>query len=173
MQHLTQPEIKALLKEIPNERQRLMIVVGFLHGLRVSELLNLTKEAIADGYVSVQRLKGSLRTVQPYVKHPDPELDEATMLTSVYGTLKKGERLFDLTRDGVYKLMQRAGARAGLPKHKLHPHVLKHSCAMETIDKIGIQRVRQYLGHRSISSTGEYLKVSDEEASRAVAGAFI
>jgi integrase len=61
--------------------------------------------------------------------------------------------------------MQRAGAAAGLPKHKCHPHSLKHSCAMLAIKKIGIESVRQYLGHKSLSSTGAYLRVSDGEAS--------
>jgi integrase len=65
MQHLTMDEIKRLVEAIPNARQKLMILVGFEHGLRVSELINLTKEDIRDGYVSVQRLKGSLKTIQP------------------------------------------------------------------------------------------------------------
>ena len=173
MQHLTQDEIKRLVREIPDERQRLMILVGFLHGLRVSELITLTKENIRDGYVSVQRLKGSLKTTQPFVSHPDKELSEADGLKKLYGTLDPKERLFPMTRGGVYKLMQRAGERAGIPKHKLHPHALKHACAMESIDKIGIQRVRQYLGHKSISSTGEYLKESDESASREFAKVFV
>ena len=171
MQALTQDEIKALIQEIPNERQKLMIRVGFLHGLRVSELITLDRDSIKDGYVKVKRLKGSMTTIQPYVKHTDPELDEADGLTKLYGTLKPKERLFPMTRNGVFKLMQRAGTRAGIPKHKLHPHALKHACAMVGIKRMGIQNVRQYLGHRSISSTGEYLKESDETASKAFAGA--
>lgn len=153
-------------------RQRLMVKIAFFHGLRVSELLNLTRENLKDGYIAVQRLKGSLKTVQPYVSHPDPELDEAEDLIKLFNILKPGERAFIMTRNGFYKLMRRAGERAGLPAHKCHPHALKHSCAMASIDKIGIQRVRQYLGHKSISSTGEYLKVNDEEASKAFAGVF-
>jgi site-specific recombinase XerD len=46
--------------------------------------------------------------------------------------------------------------------------VLKHSIAMQSIREAGIENVRQYLGHRSISSTGAYLKVTDEAASAAV-----
>jgi integrase len=170
MTHLTPDEIKQLLREIPSERQRLMIRVGFLHGLRVSELINLDRDSIRDGYVKVQRLKGSNKTVQPYVQHADPELDESKGLRELFRSVKPGEKLFPMTRNGVYKLMQRAGARAGIPAHKLHPHALKHACAKVSIDKIGIQRVRQYLGHKSISSTGEYLKESDESASQAFAG---
>jgi integrase/recombinase XerD len=172
MQHLTLDEIKKLVAEMPNERHRLMVLVGLFHGLRVSELINLTKEDIQDGYVSVQRLKGSLKTIQPYVRHPDPILNEAEGLTKLFGTLKRKERLFPMTRDGVAKLIQRAGARAGLPRHKLHPHALKHSCAMLTIKRAGIEHLRQYLGHKSIKSTGAYLRVNDEEASAAIAMSF-
>ena len=171
MQALTQDEIKALIRQIPNERHKLMIRVGFLHGLRVSELINLDRESIKDGYVKVKRLKGSMTTIQPYVKHGDPELDESEGLTKLYGTLKFKEKLFPMTRNGVYKLMQRAGEKAGIPKHKLHPHSLKHACAMVAIKTMEIHLVRQYLGHKDLSSTGEYLKESDETASKAFAGA--
>lgn len=172
MNHLTQDELKSLLREVPDERQKLMLKVGFFHGLRVSELIGLTGKNIRDGYINVQRLKGSAKTVQPYVKHPDPELDESLALIMVASTIGYNEILFPITRNGVYKLMQRAGRRAGLPAHKLHPHVLKHSCAMAVVNKIGIQQLRTYLGHKSLSSTGEYLKESDETASKAFAGAF-
>lgn len=173
MQHLTQDELKTLIQSVSNPRYQLMIKVGVLHGLRVSELVNLTKEDIRDGYITVNRLKGSNKTVQPFVSHPDPILDESKALQALYGELKAGQRLFPMTRFGVYKLIQRAGTKAGIPKHKLHPHVLKHTCAMLSIKKAGIENVRQYLGHKSISSTGAYLKVSDDAASKAFAGALV
>ena len=39
---------------------------------------------------------------------------------------------------------------------------------MQTIELAGIENVRQYLGHKSISSTGAYLKVSDADAARVI-----
>jgi hypothetical protein len=39
---------------------------------------------------------------------------------------------------------------------------------MQTIKTAGIENVRQYLGHKSIASTGSYLRVNDEQASAAV-----
>lgn len=171
MHHLTREQLKALLAAIPNERNRLMILVGFHHGLRVSEIINLTGADIRDGFVKVQRLKGSLKTVQPYVEHPDPDLNEAPRLADLARTIRPRERLFPMTRDGANKLMLRAGTLAGLPRHLCHPHVLKHSVAMQTIGKAGIENVRQWLGHRSIASTGEYLKVTDEAAAQAIAKA--
>jgi integrase len=42
---------------------------------------------------------------------------------------------------------------------------------MQTIQSAGIENVRAYLGHESISSTGAYLKVDDDAASKAIAAA--
>jgi integrase len=172
MQHLSQDELKRLLRQVQKPRHKLMLKVGFLHGLRCSEIIELTKECIRDGYIKVQRKKGSLKTIQPYVSSTDPELDEARELNELYGTLKDGERLFPMTRDNVNKIMLKAGTLAGLPRHKIHPHVLKHSCAMSIIKVASIENVRKYLGHKSLSSTGAYLMVDDETASQAVRGAF-
>jgi integrase len=180
MQHFTIEELKGLLKEIKSqstggekqaakrEKQRLMVVVGFWHGLRVSELTSLKGADIKDGYINCQRRKGSLHTIQPFIHHDDPYLDEAAGLTELARVVGDDELLFPMTRNGVLKLMQRAGKRAGLPEHKLHPHILKHSIAMQTIKESGIENVRQWLGHKSIASTGEYLKVSDDAAARII-----
>jgi site-specific recombinase XerD len=42
---------------------------------------------------------------------------------------------------------------------------------MILIGKIQLNELQQYLGHKSLSSTGAYLKVSDTEACAAVADA--
>jgi integrase len=149
-----------------------MFKVAFLHGLRVSEVINLTKEDIRDGYIKVQRLKGSEKTTHLFVKSEDHEVDEAEGLQNLYSVLKPGELLFPMTRNGVYKLMQRAGKRAGIPAHKLHPHSLKHSCAMNLIDSISIHELKEYLGHKSLNSTGMYLNPDEETVSKKAAKVF-
>ena len=74
-------------------------------------------------------------------------------------------------RSQFWRLVRKYAKAAGIPEHKAHPHVLKHSIAMQTIGSAGIENVRQYLGHKSISSTGAYLRVTDADASSAVTGA--
>ena len=73
-----------------------------------------------------------------------------------------------LSRIQFWRLVRRYGAAAALPRHLCHPHTLKHSIAMQSIGKAGIENVRQYLGHKSTSSTGAYLRVGDDAASSAV-----
>jgi len=161
---LTKDELKRLLSAVNNSSHRLMILVGFWHGLRVSELIDLRARDIQGGFLSVQRLKKSKKTIQPFVYHPDPELSELEGLTELAAKLKPKEKLFDITRFGVYKLMQRAGQRAGLPAHKCHPHVLKHSIAMVMIKRKNIKEVQVYLGHVEGKNTMRYLEATMEQA---------
>lgn len=170
MKHMTLTEIKQLLREIPDYRQRLAVLIGFWHGLRNSEILALKGVHLRHGYVNVKRLKGSFATTQRHQSHPDPELDEATMIAKL--DLKDDESLISMTRSGLLKLVKRAARRAGIPegpryKSKHCVHALKHSCAMVTIPA-GIEIARQRLGHKSLSSTGAYLRVSDDTASDAI-----
>ena len=67
-----------------------------------------------------------------------------------------------------WRLVQKYAKAAGIPEHLRHPHIVKHSIAMQTIKAAGIENVRQHLGHKSMSCTGEYLKVTDEAASAAI-----
>jgi integrase len=180
MEHLSRDQLLAVLGQAREARERdwILLLVSFWHGLRASEAVNLTPEHFADGYLTIQRLKGSLKTTQPLVENDDELLNERAAVegwlakhTACYGGDGAGKRLFAISRVQFFRLMRRYGRQAGLPKHLCHPHVLKHSIAMQSIGRAGIENVRQYLGHKSISSTGEYLKVDDDKASLAIAKA--
>jgi integrase len=151
-----------------SERDFLMILVGYLHGLRVSEICALTSDDVKDGHISVARLKGSLRTVQPLRGHSNTLLNEKAGLSAWMRDKKKGETLFGIGRFMFRLLFIQYCREAGIPSHKAFPHVLKHSCAIHNIRTAGIENVRQYLGHKSIASTGAYLKVTDSEAAAAM-----
>lgn len=172
MAALKDSELKALLTvaRAHNERHWLLLLLAYHHGLRVSEVIGLTKANFKTGFLTVQRLKGSNRTTQALVSHSDALLDEKMALEALLATIGPKDRLFDITRFGVNYIVKRYGAEAHIPEHKLHVHVLKHTCAMVAI-KGGIEKARVRLGHKSIASTGEYLKVSDQEADRAYAAA--
>ena len=172
MEHLSKTEILALLSAAKACRTRdwLMILVGYWHGLRASEVVGLTAGSIADGHVTVARLKGSLKTCQPLVKHADPLLDEATGLYEFTREMHPNQRVFSVSRIHFWRLVKKYAKQAGISKRNGHPHILKHSIAMQSIGTAGIENVRQHLGHKSMSSTGAYLKVDDEAASIAVTG---
>lgn len=170
---LSKSELLALLRAARShsERDFLMILMGYSHGLRASEVLAIRPDSVRDGLLTVRRLKGSLRTEQPLLSSDEPLLEERQAWFDFTLKIPGNQRVFPISRQHFWRLMQRYAKEAGLPKRKRHPHALKHTIAMETIHSAGIENVRQYLGHRSMASTGEYLKRTDAEASAAVAAA--
>jgi type 1 fimbriae regulatory protein FimB len=173
LEHLSKPQLKALLAAARehSERDWLMILVAFSHGLRASEVVGIKTHDVKDGHLTVKRLKGSNRTTQALVSDTDPLLSERQPMIDWALKTPPNQRLFRVSRITFWRAVQRHAKTAGIPAHLAHPHILKHSIAMQTIDEAGIENVRQYLGHKSISSTGAYLKVDDGQASAAVARA--
>lgn len=145
-----------------------MILVAFNHALRASEVIALTPDNLSATHITVQRLKGSLKTTQELFTNDEPLLDERNSLLEYARGKGSNQRLFKITRERFWQLMQEHCATAGIPEHKRHPHVLKHSIATQTIHSAGIENVRQHLGHKSLSSTGAYVRVTDEAAGIAI-----
>jgi integrase len=146
-----------------------MILLAFWHGLRASEVCAMQRDAIASGFVTVQRLKGSKKTTQPLVKHADPLLDEPSALFEYLAGERFNQRLFPIGRRQFWKLFQRYSDQAGIPEHKRHPHVLKHTVITLSLNAgAKIHEVQRHAGHASMGSTGRYAAVTDEQASEAV-----
>jgi integrase len=170
--HLELDELKAILRQIRKPRSRQMVLTSFWHGLRASEACGptgLKGKHIQDGHVWVKRLKGSDTTIQPFQTSEDPELDESPGLIALAQTVGPNEYVFPMTRFGFYYIMVSAGQRAGIPGFKeVRPHILKHSICSLNIHTSGIENVRRWVGHKSIASTGQYLKRTDAEAAAAI-----
>jgi integrase len=170
MQYLGKVELLRFFDEAKRTRERdwLMFLVAYQHGLRASEVVTLMPDMVVGGELAVQRLKGSEFTVQPLVEDVEPLLSERLPLEILAQHTPPASPLFPFSRVHYFRLFRKYAKRAGLPAHKQHPHALKHSIAMHTIEVAGIHNVRAYLGHKSIASTGAYLKVSDADASAAI-----
>ena len=169
MEYLTIEDLKKVLSMArqKSERDWLLILVSFWHGLRASEAISLRVSNVRDGYLTVTRLKGSLRTVQKLFEHRDDLMNERAGLQMWIAGKASKERLFPITRQQFGRIMRMHSASAGIPAHKSNPHVLKHTCAHYVI-RAGIQVAQQHLGHKSLSSTGAYLRITDAAASAAV-----
>jgi integrase len=173
MESLTKIELLNLLDHARRRRERdfLMILVAYNHGLRASEVTEMTRDAIQGDFLMIERKKKSLPTVQPLVEDENPLLSEKAPLIEYVRGMHGNQRIFKVGRKQFWRLMQRYCWQAGIIPHLSHPHILKHTCAMQIIDSAPIHVVQKYLGHKSGASTLAYLKISDADASAAVAKA--
>ncbi|MGB8062711.1 MAG: tyrosine-type recombinase/integrase [Candidatus Sulfotelmatobacter sp.] len=80
-EHLTPSEVQAVIKaaKVRSTRDWAMVLLAYRHGLRASEVcgLKLSDVDIRNESITLRRLKGSLKTVQPLYRHRgQPLLDE-------------------------------------------------------------------------------------------------
>ena len=179
---LSPQEMLALLKAAKNHSTRdwAMILLAYRHGLRASEVcgVKLADVDLKAGSISIRRLKGSLHTIQPLYQHRgQPLLDETAALrawlrkrsadgSDFLFTSQKGGKL---GRTQFFRNFQAVAESAGLEVQKRHPHVLKHSLASHLVSgNANLALIRQALGHRSISSTMQYIGTSDGQAAEAL-----
>lgn len=66
-----------------------------------------------------------------------------------------------LTRQGVFDVVRRNAARAGIDPSRVSPHVLRHSAATHMVEAgADLRTVQELLGHATISTTQVYTRVS-------------
>src|SRR5690348_9480054 len=88
--YLTEEELRSLLELTAHHSltHALFLLITYWHGLRVSETLKVRRADIADGYLTVQRLKGSMKTRQKLVEHADAALNEARAMAVYLGSFR-------------------------------------------------------------------------------------
>jgi site-specific recombinase XerD len=172
VEFLTPIEMDALLA-IPDaatwigRRDRTLLLVAFQTGLRVSELISLTRQDIILGPGAHVRCLGKGR------KHRcTPLRHDAVTALAAWVRLQPGapgDPLFPsirgrpLSRDAVERLVTRYAAAAAehcasLKGKRVTPHVLRHGTAMELL-RHGVDRsvIALWLGHDSVETTQMYL----------------
>ena len=119
-------------------RAHTMVLLAIRHGLRVSEVTGLRVEHVnmQEGWVRVERLKGSLTTVQTLERHPgQPLLDEVRVLNRWLRARRDdgSDVLFVSSHGGQ---MNRSTPRVHPPPVKLST-VTRRALARLGLDKLG------------------------------------
>ena len=145
-----------------------MILVAYSHGLRASEVVAITKDDLKGASLEVARLKGSNLTRQSLHADANPLLNERQALIDFARNLQGNQKLFPLTRRQFGRIVARHAAAAGLPAHRRHPHMLKHTMGAEIYEKSkDLRLVRMRLGHKRESSSLIYSGRVEERAADA------
>lgn len=182
--YLTRDELRALL-DAPDPhvasgvRDRAMLLLTFAAGLRVSELVGLRVDQLdCQALSSIHVMgKGRRERVLPLWK------ETATVLKA-WLAIRPRDGALELFLNAVGRAMTRSGFKYILAKHvataarrqpsiadkRVTPHVLRHTCAMHTLQATrDVRKVSLWLGHASLQSTEIYLRADPSEKLAALA----
>ncbi|CAI1493295.1 Tyrosine recombinase XerA [Thermococcus nautili] len=170
---LTREEVKRLLSVIPPTRKRDRLIVLLLYGagLRVSELVNLKKSEVdlERGIIVVRGGKGAKDRVVPIPEFLVEEIRsylETRSDSSEYLLVEERRKNKDrLSTKTVWYLLKKYGKRAGV---EVTPHRLRHSFATHMLERgVDIRAIQELLGHSNLSTTQIYTKVTVEHLKKA------
>lgn len=179
--YLSERQMESILQVARDEygpREHCFILMAAMHGLRASEIAHLKVSDVQNGHIDVRRLKDSLHTVQPLQTHPNPLLDEPSVLATWMLEREDGDGsvfLFTsrqgsaLSRRQIHRLFEAIAIRAGIPAGLRNPHQCKHFLASMMVRQgVSIAYIQQALGHAHPSSTLCYTHINSREASEKV-----
>ncbi len=156
------------LSQIGQERARLLFLLLYGGGLRVSEACRLKRNDLLLTQRSLRvRGKGGkerqillpqlcVKALQSWLRqHPDGDY--------IFGISPLDPRV-------AYGLIRQAGAQAGLLK-PLNPHALRHSYATHLLGSgANLRTLQELLGHKSLSATEKYTHLSVDHLARTLEG---
>jgi integrase/recombinase XerD len=158
-------EVKNLINVAEGERDRSILILLYILGLRISELVGLnwsdfqpTEEAIAVTIFGKGHKTRTLlitRTLWSELKQlPRSDKTEAVFLS------RFGNRL---DRHAIHRLIKKAVEKAGINPHT-SAHWLRHAHACHSLNNgAGIDLLMKSLGHSSLAVTSRYLHVQPSE----------
>jgi integrase/recombinase XerD len=150
-------------------RDRAIVELLYGAGLRVGEAVSLERTSVDLEERLVRCVgKGSKERVVPigreavdalrrYLARGRPHLDRRHR-PELFLNAQGGA----LTRAGVFLILRRLAAKAGLEPERVHPHLLRHSFATHLLEGgADLRSVQEMLGHADLSTTELYTHVSD------------
>ena len=172
---LTQAQARAVLN-VPNTgqprglRDRALLELFYSTGIRLEEMARLAVDDLdcENGLARIQRGKGGRERVVPLGETAGGWLKEYLNVRAVWTRERRAERALWLSRYAPHRPMQRIalqrlvrdyGQKAGVAR--LTPHVWRHTCATHLVaNGSHIAHVQRLLGHRSLTTTQIYTRVS-------------
>jgi integrase/recombinase XerD len=151
-------------------RDRALLELMYACGLRASEAvdLDLSQIDLEEGLLrprgkgSKERIvpigRAALAAVRVYLRSGRPELVGAREQSRLFVNFRGGP----LTRQGVYKIVQRHAASVGLDG-RMSPHTLRHTFATHMLSGgCDLRSLQEMLGHADVATTQVYTHLSNQ-----------
>jgi integrase/recombinase XerD len=162
---LLDTEVKELINSASNERDRLILILLYILGLRISELvgLNWSDFQPTDESVTVTIFGKGHKTRTLLITHqlwselkqlPRSDKTQAVFLSRFSNRLD---------RHAIHRLIKKTVEKAGINPHT-SAHWLRHAHACHSLNNgAGIDLLMKSLGHSSLAVTSRYLHVQPSE----------
>jgi len=165
---LSSDEVRSIIDAENHPRNKLILKVLFISGIRVSELCSLCWKDLMDrssgGQMTIYGKGSKTRTVLI----PEPLWSQLYDFRSsapddyyVFRGRKKNRQMHPTT---VLKIVRKSAQKAGVHK-AVSPHFFRHAHASIASEKAPLHVVQQSLGHSSIQTTSRYLHVKPDDCS--------
>lgn len=150
---LSVDEFRKLIKAARKKHHKLAFALGFMSGMRVSEIVNLQKHNIdfSQHSIAIRGGKGGKDRIVPMPKN---------LPLSYYDILPLKCKV-----RALQKAFQNAIKRSGITKLGLHFHSLRHGFATHALESgMPLNQVQLLLGHANIKTTSIYVRANPQEA---------
>lgn len=180
---VSEAEMAALLKVFENPlnknaiRLKCLLHVLYATGLRVSELVSLTKDSVVldeETGAALLRVLGKGRKERVVPLHDLAWGALKEYLSSI--GLNSSNFLFPsnsssghLTRQGFAKMLKKVASDAEVLPSLVSPHVIRHAFATHLLQHgADLLSIQKFLGHSNITTTQIYTHISDDRIKRLV-----
>ena len=154
-------------------RNKTLITLFFDTGMRLGEVINLTKEDIKRDFILVRHGKGEKERVVPkspylskqlfrYERVKEGYFYKRAIPYTNYFLSKNGK---PLTNEAVEKMLRVAGKDLAISDVRVSPHTCRHTFAqMQLRNGLDVYSLSRLMGHENISITQRYLEgLRDQE----------
>ena len=171
-EYLEAHEVQAVLAAAPHPRARLLILLQWRAGLRVSEALALQAADLSletdQPTIRVRQGKGQRSQIVPV----HPELQNALLAMLQFAHVRSRGSIIAASRSTAWRWVQAAAGRAvelgALPPGKsVGTHTFRHSYARHLLlHGVPINYLSRWLGHKKLSTTLIYLELVPDPSGR-------
>lgn len=167
-EHLTGNEVERLIEAAKGnrwgQRDALMVLLAYRHGLRAAEVVDLRWEQVdlKTATLSVRRAKNGTPATHPLTGRELRALRQLQRQSDGSPFVFTSERATPFTAPGFSRMIERAGIAADLGI-KVHAHMLRHACGYKlAADGVDTRALQAYLGHRNIQNTTRYTALAPD-----------
>jgi len=166
---LNQNEISSIISVVSNLKHKLMLMLMYSAGLRVSEVVKLRPDNI-DFQRKLIHVKGGKGRKDRYTILSDVAVETLHEYSKAYGQSKylfpSQDRKKHLSTRSVEKIFSDACKKAGVNRNAT-AHSLRHSFATHLLESgVDLRYIQELLGHKSSKTTEVYTHVSNRELSK-------